>query len=454
MRTCAVMVRRATLREDGAGCLALLVIVAALVAVVVLLSQYRPDADDQSPGRPSSPGRDLSGASQRSLVDYWTAEFPKIYQQEFVELAGGFQPKTPQSPPFTCGGQRQTYADLRGNAFYCGGGNDDYIAWDAAELFPRLTQEFGSFAPAIVLAHEIGHAVQARAGVDAPSVVRELQADCFAGSWTRFAEKSTTDAITLTDDALDSAVATILTLRDQPGTAASARQAHGLGFDRVNAFQTGYQQGTERCGQFPQQGVVTTELPFRTVSEALTGGNLPYAETVEVLSGTLNDFWSTAVPQVRPGRTFTAPALNPTDSDELPTCPGDLEQGGLSQYCAATGSIDWLSPRVRTAHERIGDLATGAALSEAWAEAGQTQSGLPIDGRQAGLQRDCFTGAWLAYLARGDLPNSQLSPGDLDEALITIVARSFTEERADRGRAFERATSLRTGTFEGVTACL
>jgi predicted metalloprotease len=408
-----------------------------------------------SVGRSPSPGTDITTAAQRSLVQYWRAEMPKVYQQEFVELAGGFQAKTPQSEVFTCGGQPQTYDDLRGNAFYCGGG-EDYIAWDAAELFPRLNQQFGSSAPAIVLAHEMGHAIQARVGVDAPSVVRELQADCFAGSWIRFAETSTTDPISLTDGALDSAVATILTLRDQPGTAATAPQAHGLGFDRVNAFQTGYEHGAERCAQFPEQGVVSTELPFRTVSEALTGGNLPYPEAVELLSATLNDFWSAAVPRVRPGETFAVPELNPTADDELPACPGDLEPSDLSQYCAATTSIDWLDPRLQLAHERIGDLATGAVLSEAWAEAAQSQTGLRTSGRQAGLQRDCFTGAWLAYLAQGDLPNSQLSPGDLDEALTAIVASSFTADgrRTDRGGAFDRTKSLRTGVFESLTGCL
>jgi predicted metalloprotease len=437
----------------------LLVVVAALVALIAVVSQYRPGGrqggDDVPLGR-SSPTTDVTASAQRSLVDYWTAEMPTVYQRDFVELAGGFQPKTPASRPFSCAGQPQTYADLRGNAFYCGAEGDDYIAWDAAELFPRLTQQFGSIAPAIILAHEMGHAIQARVGLEAASVVRELQADCFAGSWTRFAETSDTDSITLTDGALDSAVATILTVRDQPGTAAGAPQAHGLGFDRVNAFQTGYEEGARRCAEFPQRGVVSTELPFRTVSEALTAGNLPYPDAVELLSQSLNDFWSTAVPQVRRGQTFTAPSLNPADQDELPACPGDQDQNGLSQYCAATGSIDWLTSRVKVAHERIGDLATGTVLSQAWAEAAQNQAGLPTTGRDAGLQRDCFTGAWLAYLAQGDLPSSQLSPGDFDEALTTIVASSFSDDgrRLDRGGAFERTKSLRTGVFDGLPGCL
>ncbi|GAA1520782.1 neutral zinc metallopeptidase [Kribbella lupini] len=408
-------------KHSGSARLGLLVVVAALVVAIALVSNQRREVDQGqvSLGR-TAESTGVTDAAQQSLTAYWTAEMPKVYDQQFARLAGGYQAKTPQSAPFSCGGQRQTYEDLAGNAFYCGGGQDDYIAWDAAELFPRLVEQFGSVAPAIVLAHETGHAVQARAGVDAPSVVRELQADCFAGSWTHYAETSEADAVELTDGALDSAVATILTLRDQPGTAAAAQQAHGLGFDRVNAFQTGYEQGATKCAQFPRQGVVTTELPFRTVSESQSGGNLPYAEAVDVLTRTLNAFWTSTLPQLQPGRTFTPP----------PT-------------------VDRLTPELQAAHEQIGDLATGTLLSQAWAQAAQGELGLPATGEQAVVQRDCFTGAWLAYLAGSDLESSQLSPGDLDEALAEVVTSSF-----HNGGAFARTKSLRTGLFENAKACL
>jgi hypothetical protein len=325
--------------ERGALRFGLLLVVAALVVVVAFASRQRQDAGELSLGREPASVPGVTDAAQRSLVDYWKSELPKVYDREFVPLAGGFQPKTPQSPPLRCGGAQLTYPDLRGNALYCGAPDGDYIAWDAAELFPRMVERFGSVAPAIVLAHETGHAIQARAGVEAPSIVRELQADCFAGSWTRWSEASAADPVGLTDGALDSAVATILTLRDQPGTPAAAEQAHGLGFDRVNAFQTGYEQGAEACAAFPERGVVTTELPFRTVSESLTGGNLPYPEAVAVLTDSLDDFWTAAVPRLEPGATFSAPSVDLQDS------------------------------RLQAVHEQIGDLATGTVLSEAWAEA-------------------------------------------------------------------------------------
>jgi predicted metalloprotease len=441
--------------ERGAGRLLLLVVVAAVV-VAVALTHRRESGTDQgmSLGRSSGPIAEVTSAAEGSIRDYWNAELPKVYHRDFTALAGGFQPKTPASRPFTCGGRPQTYDDLHGNAFYCSGG-EDYIAWDAADLFPALMERFGSIAPAIVLAHEMGHAIQARAGVQTSSVVRELQADCFAGSWTRYAETSSADRVTVTEGALDSAVATILTLRDPPGTAASAQQAHGLGFDRVNAYQTGYEQGAARCAEFPTRGVVTTELPFQTVSEAQSGGNLPYPETVELLPDSLDGFWRDVVPQLRHGSTFTAPELNPVEGDKLPACGDSADTGGLSQYCAATTSIDWLDSRVEAVHEQVGDLATGAVLSEAWAEAGQRAAGLPTAGHKPGLQRDCFTGAWLAYLAKGNRSDLQLSPGDFDEVLVEIVVSSFAQDghRTDRGGAFERTNALRTGVFGGQRTC-
>jgi predicted metalloprotease len=429
----------------------MLLIVIVLITILALASRNRDEqgsppqrgqGDSVSQGSTNS----VTTAAQQSIEQYWRREFPAVYDREFVPLKGGFQPKTPRSPAFSCAGQRQTYANLKGNAFYCGGPADDYIAWDAAQLMPRLAQQFGDIAPAVVLAHEMGHAVQRRAGVDAPSVVVELQADCFAGSWVRFAEQSGDDPVNLSTGALDSAVATILTLRDQPGTVASNPRAHGLGFDRVNAFQTGYDQGAKRCATFPQEGVVSTELPFRTVEEAQTGGNLSFAEAIDFLPDRLDEFWTAELPKVAPGNVFQPPRRRPLDAGPLPACAKPSDVAG---FCADTRSVLWVLPELAREHQQIGDLATGTQLSDAWGVAAQSEAGLPVDGRTAGLQRDCFTGAWVAALARGGAEQSLLSPGDVDEVLATIIAESSDAEQTDRGGVFERTKALRQGILGG-----
>lgn len=430
-------------------------VVAALIVLAIgaVLWSSRPQSE---PSRQTELSRsdqgDLIAAAERSLVDFWSRELPAVYQRDFRPLDGGFQPKTPDSPQFTCGGQPQSYDDLRGNAFYCSGG-EDYIAWDATELIPQLTERFGPLAPAIVLAHEMGHAIQARAQVEGPSVLRELQADCFAGSWTRYAQTTADDGIDVTDRSLDSAVATILVLRDPPGTSASAEQAHGLGFDRVNAFESGYEQGAASCAALPDKGVVTTELPFRTQAEASTGGNLPLDQTISVVSERLDAFWTGVLPRIAAGRAFTAPTGRPAPGEQPPGCGDTTVDGGgvaVAAYCPATRTVSWSTPELVAVHQRIGDLGSGTLLSEAWASAGQSQAGLSQTGERAVLQRDCFTGAWLAFLAQGDLAGSPLSPGDLDEALTTIVSSSGNDTGAG---AFERTKSLRTGLFGDYTSC-
>jgi predicted metalloprotease len=100
-------------------------------------------------------------------------------------------------------------------------------------------------------------------------------------------------------------------------------------------------------------------------------------------------------------------------------------------------------------------MVTGTVLSEMWGRAAQTQAHLPTQGVPAGLQRDCFTGAWVATLAGSRGALLRLSPGDLDEVLVTIVATSYDASGAPaaRGGAFERTDALRRGLLAGLSAC-
>jgi predicted metalloprotease len=433
------------------------VVVAALLVVVTGATVgFLPLGARQLVALSDRPG-DLGAtteATEESLDRFWTEHLPRTYHKRFTNLRGGWQPKSPDSPPFTCGEARQTYRDVRGNAFYCPAG--DYIAWDAALLFPQLDQHFGTVSPAIVLAHEMGHAIQNRASVQAPSIVIELQADCFAGSWIRWADSSNRDSVDVQGRALDTAVAALLTLRDQPGTPVTNPQAHGLGFDRVNAFQTGYDQGTGRCAEFPSRGVVTTELPFRTVKETLAGGNLPYDVAIPLFGQTLDAFWRASLPELWAGKAFAAPRRLALPAAPLPACPraGAYDVRDTIGYCPDTGTVAWVDPLLRQLHA-TGDFVTGTVLSEVWARAGQYQGGRPAEGKDAGLERDCLTGAWVATLGSSNVAALVLSPGDLDEVLATILASSFNPrvDPASRGTAFERTQALRKGVLGGLPAC-
>jgi predicted metalloprotease len=441
-------------------------VAATFLAVVVTVAVVGAPSSDED-GTPSesevvqlraSPGelRAVATATTASLRAYWTTTLEEVYGKRFRDLAGGFQAKTPRSRPWTCGGRRLTYDDIKGNAFYCGGRGDDYIAYDMATLFPRLNKAFGALAPAVVLAHEMGHAIQARAAVEAPSAVIELQADCFAGAWVAHAGASSADAIAYSERALDRSVWAILTLRDQPGTAATNPRAHGLAFDRVNAFQTGFQQGAKRCSTFPEGDVVITELPFRTLDELRTGGNIGIVEALPFFIGHLDEFWAAALRELSAGATYERPLRRPVQRPPLASCPGDTgyDRLAVTAYCTPSHTVSWAMAPLAQVHQRVGDMATGAALSLSWARAAQAQTGLETSGRAADLQQVCFTGAWVSSIVSDARSPVDLSPGDVDEVLLTTLT-PLSPDQADEveSTAFERTDALRLGLLEGLASC-
>jgi len=434
-------------------------VLAIVVAVTLFLrvngsGTARPTSVVELRGTPGDLPRVLT-AAESSIREYWSTGLEEVYGKPFHDLAGGFQPKSPSSSPWTCHDQKFTYEDVKGNAFYCGGPGDDYIAYDNTSLMPRLNETFGALAPAVVLAHEMGHAIQPRAGVEAPSVVIELQADCFAGAWVADAQKSAKDPVAIDESALDSSVKAILALRDRPGTPATDPQAHGLAFDRVNAFQTGYEQGPRECATFPRGNVVTTELPFRTLTELQTGGNIGFEEAIPFFSKHLDAFWSTALRKLDASAAYQRPKSTTTAARPLPDCPSDpsYDRQAISAYCVPTNTVAWTTRELRPLHQRIGDMATGAVLADEWARAAQSQAGLKDTGEAAELQRVCFIGSWVLSIASANSP-VELSPGDIDEVLFTVLTPTSPKQtRETEGTSFERTAALRRGLLGGLSAC-
>jgi predicted metalloprotease len=444
---------------------AVLVVVIVVVVVIIALTGLFGDDSQKGPGHRgpvvelrATPG-DLPpvlDATQVSLREYWSEEFERVHHKPFRDLAGGWQPKTPKSPPWTCQDQRLTYQDIRGNAFYCGGKKDDYIAYDAAFLLPQLNKSFGALTPAVVLAHEMGHAVQARAGVDAPSILIELQADCFAGAWVADVQSSDAAPVAIDGSALDASIRAIPLLRDQPGTPATNPQAHGLAFDRVNAFQTGYEKGAVRCATVPKGDVAVTELPFSTPEEAATGGNIDLAEAVPFFATHLDGFWAANLQQLSAGASYSPPRRAVRRTPPLPSCPHDsgYDRAAATTYCGPSNTVALATTPLVRLYAAIGDMAPGAAMSLSWARAAQEQAHLSTTGDDAELQRVCFTGTWIAEIASGT-SSVRLSPGDVDEVLLSVLSPlSPTETRRVETTSFERTDALRAGLLEGLGACM
>jgi predicted metalloprotease len=194
-----------------------------------------------------------------SLENYWAETLPDQSDARFEPstintFAGGVSTAcgqaTSQVGPFYCPGDQQIYLDT---TFF------------ADVLEQQLGGQGGDFVEPYVLAHEYGHHIQnlmgtmgrvrTQQGPESDAVRLELQADCYAGMWTRHARDS--ELITLDDGDITEALDSAKTVGDD-----RIQQKSGQGVDpdgwtrgsseqRMAWFSRGYEEGTlESCDTF------------------------------------------------------------------------------------------------------------------------------------------------------------------------------------------------------------
>ena len=113
-----------------------------------------------------------------------------------------------------------------------------------ATVTRRAAEAVGDFAWITVLAHEWGHHVQLVMGTTQEQTIdRELQADCFAGS---YAQRALQQGFLQEGDLTEAMVISILSA-DPVEMAESVEGAHGSGDYRVTAFMNGYFNGFSAC---------------------------------------------------------------------------------------------------------------------------------------------------------------------------------------------------------------
>jgi predicted metalloprotease len=317
------------------------------------------------------------------------------------------------------------------------------------------------------MAHELGHAIQARADVRGATILLELQADCFAGAWTADVEAGNAEHFTVDLADLEASIAGFLELRDGIGVDPLDDRAHGTAFDRIGAFQDGYENGATRCGSYEREPPQPTERAFTSLEDFERGGNLPLDQIVDLAVEDLEDFYSLLLPEL-------GAAWDPIDaltlidrSDGEVSCDGttlsDDELEYASFYCVEDDTIyvdgDNLVPELNG----IGDFAVATEIARNYAFAAQAQAGIDGTERQLNLHADCLSGLWsgTTFPDVDTRPSRSLvlSPGDLDEAIIAFLSYGDSvgvpgdDESSGTGTAFERVDAFRTGFFEGVTAC-
>jgi len=414
--------------------------------------------------------RDYDDFVRLALTDiqqWWSEQFPAIYDQPFEPLAGGVYAGYPERTTPIPGCETTTptpYEEIaRYSAFYCMQG--DFMVYDDGDqgVLYQLASEFGASILGVVFAHEYGHVVQARADVlneDLPTISTEQQADCFAGAWVARARNGESPLLSFTDADVRNGLVAMITVRDPIGIDQFELGGHGSAFDRVGAFQTGFTEGPARCAELIDDPLPLVPNVFQPGQGGDGNAEFGYGErqVMNFLPADLQAYWD----QQLAARGLAMPTLTlaPVQSADEVACDdptGAFAIGAL--YCPATNQVYFDEPLARDLYDRFGDFVVGYILGGAWSEAGQTAMGSTLTGEARLLADDCFTGAWAATTIPGpdgatERGTASIEPGDLDEAIQTaLVIGDETADDNRLGSGFEKIASFREGVLDGIDAC-
>ena len=404
---------------------------------------------------PTRPKRELKGydptmrAALSSVDRFWAKQFPAVYDEEYKKLRGGVYAYSSDSRIPPCDGTNLPYLILQQNAFYCPEG--DFIAWDDQGLFPRLEKKYGRFLLTIVLAHEWGHAVQERADGDLDTITAEQQADCFAGSWAASLDSKTEPELTkLRDTELDKALSGFIEFRDLVGMVSTDPGAHGTAFDRIRAFQDGFEGTPATCARYEEEVPELVAIPYRSFKERFRGGNLPYPEVLPSITKELAVNWKSV---------FSTDPVSTIQAKDFPVCfaqpvsPEGYDETTIS-FCQDDRTLRFSEKSMRTLYDRIGDFGPATTIGIGWAMADLVAEGKDPNSKTFWVEANCRAGAWAGTMFDSDDPgNSQLSPGDLDESVRTILEASDKGAAKVFGTGFEQVSAFREGVLHGLSDC-
>ncbi|WP_156763186.1 neutral zinc metallopeptidase, partial [Mycobacterium sp. E787] len=356
------------------------------------------------------------------------------------------------SPPATCTLSRNT------------------IGWDRGQLMPEQRDVGGDMGVAVVLAHEYGHAIQHMAALvditnTASATVAEQQADCFAGVYMRWVADGKSPRFTLsTGDGLAKLLRVMIGIRDPllaAGNPAERRLVHGSAFERVTAFQFGFDGGVRACAGINEAEIAQrrTNLPKELLEHGTTGETPITNESAKSVLEALNKLFPLSTP---PQLVF-----------EQPPCP-DAHPSPPAWFCPSSNTISVDMPRLvmmGTSLARgspldmmgplFGDYTAFSVLVSRFMMALEKQhGGLALDNTNAGLRTACLTGVATAKLSKPVVVSNgvtiALSGGDLDEAvsgLLTNGAAAGDVNGASAPSVFARIAAFRVGVLGDQDRC-
>ena len=397
------------------------------------------------------------------LETFWAEAFPRFYRAEFPPLAGGYFSVDSSAldarryPPSGIGCPEHPLdpAAVAGNALY--NPRCDAIAYDRS-LLQDLADTYGHSLPAVVLAHEFGHAVQGRVGFAAGgrSIQDETQADCFAGAWTAWVNDGEARHVAIDERDLDGVLRGYLLLRDPVGSDPDNSQAHGSYFDRVSAFSEGHDGGVASCrDDFGPDRLFTAETFDQ--DELANRGNAAYDATLRIVDDTLPPFWRDVLLQEF-GREFDEPTIRPLDRIPPPCAERGIEDLDLA-FCEADSTVYYDETElVRPAYQQLGDFAVATAISLPYSLAARSDLGLSIDDEAATRSAVCLTGWYAAQVFNGAFAGTagvRISPGDIDEAVTFLLTYGLSDRVFPNVDAsgFELLRAFRNGFLRGGGPC-
>jgi len=421
-----------------------------------------PPADLEIVGAADTETNAVAANAVADLEDWWTRAYPEAYDTPYEPLAGGLYAIDSSTNPVGIPCSLADVDQMLDNAFYCP--TDDAVVWDQERFLPELADRYGPFTVAIVIAHEWGHAIQERSRFQSASVIYELQADCFAGAWAAHVAHDDDARFSVTTDELDQALAGVLSLRDAPGGTADDPYAHGSGFDRVGAFQDGFEEGVTRCAAFNNSDPAPYQWPFTDPVEFENQGDLPLSgpevddDIVDLTFPALDAYWTDTYPTLGDGDSWD-PLTDPVafTADDPPTCGGETVEDFLLFVCIPDRYVGYdAESTIPAAYDQNGDFAVATLFSTQYGLDVVEQLGSADSEVQATLQADCLTGAWAAAILPSDEPSTYdlvLSPGDLDEAVAVLLSFRSDADRQRQGPGFDRVRAFRRGVLKGPASC-
>ena len=401
---------------SGRGLLAVVLCASVLVVAASRCRRSRPRPRlclDIGPGRRtrrSSTARDRRARSATGPIEYpgplrrpGTSRFPP---RSVIAGRPGVQDPA-------CQGERVRYADVA-TATRSTACESNFIAYDDVALFRDLARHV---RPVLGRAR-----ARARVGPRDPGpcrerrrsrpIYKELQADCFAGACTRPRRRRRQRRSTLEAGRPRSvARGAARCSATRPGTSPDDPSAHGSAFDRVSAFQDGFESGAEQCADLLRDAAGRSwRFRSRTLEEADERGRDPRPRrSIPLTVDLLNDFYSQVEPSYVPLSIEDFVSFDSSKRSHHPEVRRHhahaSSRSRTASSTASTTATSRSTSRSSRGLRRDRRLRRGVAdrepVGDARPDASRRSPGVADNGLEVVFQADCYSGGWTAALFNG-----------------------------------------------------